>query len=100
MPILTRSRNIEFQTLAVEHLVVVESWRCLIEANIFAREDLVVSCSSLRGPLSSRVFEVILNLISSVAEFLGALQNLLSIVFIERSHFTFCLRVFNSGGSM
>lgn len=96
MSILTWSWNIKFQTLPVEHLVVIESWRCFIEANVFARKDLVISGTALRGPLCSRVFEVVLYLISRSAEILGAFQDLLSIVFVERMHFTFDIRVFDS----
>ena len=59
--ILTRSRNVEFQTLAVGNLIVIESWGCLIKTYVLSRECFIIVSSSFSGPLSSSVFEVILN---------------------------------------
>lgn len=59
--ILTRSRNVEFQTLAVENLIIIESWRCLIKTYVLSRKCFVIVSSTLGGPLSSGVFEVILD---------------------------------------
>lgn len=59
--ILTRSWNVEFQTLAIEDLIIVESWRSLIETYVLTRECFVVTGSSFRGPLSSSIFKVILD---------------------------------------
>ena len=34
--VLARSWDIELQRLAVEHLVVIESWGCLVECNVLS----------------------------------------------------------------
>lgn len=58
--ILPRSRNIKFQALAVEDLVVVESRRSLIKTDVLSRKHLVILCSAFGRPLSSRILKVIL----------------------------------------
>lgn len=59
--ILAGSWNIEFQTLAVEDLIIVESRRSLVESYVLTGECFVITGSAFCGPLSSSIFEVILN---------------------------------------
>ena len=42
---------VEFKTLSVEHLVVIESGRDVVEGNFLASEGLVIFSSVLFGPL-------------------------------------------------
>ena len=72
MFILSRAWHVELEALSVEDLVVIEPWRCLIEANVLAREHLVVSSPTLRCPLSPCIFEVILHFVSSFTQLLCA----------------------------
>lgn len=58
--VLSRSWHIELQTLTIENLIIIESWWCLVKANVLAGEHLVVRSSTFRGPLSSIVFEIVL----------------------------------------
>ena len=85
--ILSWTWHIKLQTLPVEHLIVVESRRCFIEANVLAGEDLVVGGAALRRPLCPRVLEVVLNLVGSCAELLRALQHLLRVILVKGCHF-------------
>ena len=80
--------HIKLQTLPIEHLIIIESWRCLIEANVLAGEDLVIGGAALRRPLCPRVLEVVLNLVGSCAELLRTLENLLCVILVEGRHFT------------
>ena len=86
--VLPWPRYIKLQALPVENLIVVKSWRCFIESNILAREDLVIGGAALRSPLRPRVFEVVLDLVGSRAELLRALEHFLGIVLVEGRHFT------------
>lgn len=72
--ILSWARYIKLQTLSIEHLIIVESWRCLIEADVLAGENLVVACTTLVSPLCSRVLEVILAFITNFYSILVALH--------------------------
>ena len=58
--ILTRAWNIKLQTLSIEHLVVIETRRSMIEANVLAREHFVIHCSFFSCPFCSSVLEVVL----------------------------------------
>ena len=91
VPVLTWTRHIELQTLSVKHLVVVESRRRLVEADVLAREDLVVGGAALRSPLRPRVLEVILDLVGSRAELCHALDHFLRVVLVEGRHLAFDL---------
>ena len=72
--ILTRSRNVEFQTLAVEYLIIVESWRCLIKTYVLSRKCFIIVSSTFGGPLSSGVFEVILDFLVCLDHILHSLE--------------------------
>ena len=75
--ILTRSRNVEFQTLAVENLIIIESWRCLIKTYVLSRKCFIIVSSTFGGPLSSGVFEVILDFLVCRDHILDSLKRLL-----------------------
>lgn len=49
--VLAWAWHVEFQRLAVEHLVIVESGRDVVERNFLASEGLVIFGSVLFGPL-------------------------------------------------
>ena len=85
LSVLAWARHVEFQALAIEDLVVVESRTRIVESDVFAREDLVVSSSSFRCPLSSRVLEIIHNFIFRSDE-LSTLESL-SVVFLMTHNF-------------
>ena len=89
--VLAWTRYIKLQTLSVKDLIIIESRRCLIKANVLAREDLVIGGAALRRPLCPRVLEVVLNLVGSCAELLRALKNLLSVILVEGCHLTLYL---------
>lgn len=89
MLVLSGARNIKLQTLAVEDLIVVETWRSFIESNILTGKHFVVGGSALGSPLRSRVLEVVLHLISCGTQLLRALQHFLRVVLIEGAHFAF-----------
>ena len=72
--ILTRSRNVEFQTLAVEYLIIIESWRCLIKTYVLSRECFIIISSTFSGPLSSGVFKVILDFLVCLDNILDSLE--------------------------
>jgi hypothetical protein len=61
LSILAGSWHVELETLAVEHLVVVKSRGGVIETNVLSGEHFVISCTTLVGPLGSRIFKVILH---------------------------------------
>jgi len=70
--VLARSWNVELQTLT-EDLVEVEARTRLIEANVLARELLVVKGAFPLVPLSPGIFKVILHFIThSELHFVGA----------------------------
>lgn len=100
MFILSRAWHVELEALSVEDLVVVESWRCLIEANVLAREHFVVSGPTFRCPLSPGIFEVILNFISSFAQLLRASKHFLGVCLVEGAHFTLNLWSIFPAGSL
>jgi len=59
--VLTGSRNIKFQALAIEDLIVIESRRGLIECNMFAWECFIVTSSAFGCPLRSTISKVVLH---------------------------------------
>lgn len=65
--VLAWTRHIKLQTLSVEYLVVIESWRSLIETDVFAGENFVISGSALGSPFGSGVLEVILDFVDGFA---------------------------------
>ena len=74
MSILTWSGYVEFEALSIEDLVVVESGWCLVEADVLAWENFVVSCSAFWSPLGPAVLKVIHHFIGSPCEIVGALE--------------------------
>jgi len=80
MSILSGSGNVEFEALPVEDLVVVESWWCLVETNVLAWENFVVSCSTFCSPLSPAVLEIIHYFIRCPSEIVRAFE-LLGLIF-------------------
>ena len=59
--VLARSWYIKFETLAVEYLIIIESWRCLIKPNILSWEYFVIWSTTFLMPIYSSIFEIILN---------------------------------------
>ena len=47
MLVLSWPWHIKLKTLSVEDLIVVKAWRSLVKTNIFARENFIVSCTTL-----------------------------------------------------
>jgi len=58
--ILARTWNIKLQTLSIENLIVIETRRSMIEADILAWEHFIIHCSFFSSPFSSSVLEIIL----------------------------------------
>lgn len=58
--ILSWAWHIEFQTLSVEDLIIVESWRSVIKTDVLSWEDFIVRCSTFSSPLGSSILKVIL----------------------------------------
>ena len=73
LPVLSGAWHVELQALSVEHLVVVESGRRLVESDVLSGEHFVVRGPSLAGPLGPRVLEIVLDFVSCCTEVLGAL---------------------------
>ena len=92
--VLSWARHVKLQTLPIEHLVVVETWRGLIETNVLARENFIIRGSALRSPLGSGVLEIILYFILSSTELLRALENVLSVVLVEGTLLSLHVRSF------
>jgi hypothetical protein len=63
--ILARTWHIELKASSKEHLIVSKSIYCLVETDIFTRVYFIIRCSSFWSPLSSWVFEVVLDSIES-----------------------------------
>lgn len=61
--VLSGSRHIELQTVAVEDLVEGASGRGLVEADVLARKHLVVRGSLFARPLGPRVSDVVLHFV-------------------------------------
>ena len=94
MLVLSRAWHVKLEALSVEYLVVVESRRCFVEANILSREHFVVWSPALGGPLCPGVLEVVLNLIGSFGQLLSASEYFLGIILIEWAHFAFYFGAF------
>ena len=83
--VLTGSRNIKFQALAIEDLIVIESRRGLIECNMFAWECFIVTSSALASPISSSIFKIVLYFFAcSQHIFISFQQRVLNFGFVSR----------------
>ena len=60
--ILARTWNIKLQTLSIEDLVVIETWRSMIKTDVLAWEHFIIHRSFFTCPLSSSIFKIILTL--------------------------------------
>jgi len=58
--ILSWTWHIKFQALAIEYLIIVESWWSMVKSNVLTWEHFVITSSSLGSPLGPVIFKVIL----------------------------------------
>ena len=74
--IVARAWHAELETLTVEDLIVIEAWRSLVEADVLAREHLVVDSAALASPGRASILEVILGEVCRAQHVVRALERL------------------------